>query len=200
MVVVNKKLSCIAISTINSIFALVVLVLSILDCAWVNINLSSRINNFQQITNFGLNKAMIVTRLWAVKAIFLLQCRYDRNELACVGCPLYAMPTAINSIVTLIYTLLIVLFTLLQNPKGILAWMIMTIIQIVLEIVWVVWVTAFKDSSGNSIMQYDSMKKWIFAIFILNLFTRVATFIVAKLYYTEIKHQAAERKQEELAL
>ena len=114
------------------------------------------------------------------------------SVLFCSVSLLFGVPTAINSIVTLIYTLLLVWFTLLKNHKGILAWLILTLIQIVLETVWVVWVIA-------SYMLYDSMTKWIFAIFILNLSTRVATFIVAKLYYSEIKYEATERKQEVMA-
>lgn len=97
------------------------------------------------------------------------------------GSMIYSAPPAINSILSLGYTILIVICTLEKNEKGILAWLILTSIQIVLEIVYKLFL-----AYSYKAWLYGTIKKWLYAISILSFISRVAAIVPSALLYSKM--------------
>ena len=83
---------------------------------------------------------------------------------------------------TLIYTILLVYGTIVRNSKAIFAWMSLTIVQAILETLFLGLIGVDFLSSSK-----DPRTIWISVVFITNLATRVACLAIAGSLHSRIK-------------
>ena len=133
--------------------------------------------------------------LIAFKHMILVTCIFQQFHVCfstnCLNSLLVSGPPFINCMLTLIFTILFIYGATAQNLKAVFTWMSLSIIQGIMETLFIGLVGIdFFSSSG------DPWTFWISVAFIANLATRVCSLVIATSLQTRIKSSYKLEKTE----